>query len=420
MSKPMISVQDLGKRYILKHQTGGKSPQYRRLSEELASGLRGLLKKKEKSQTANSREEFWALDGVSFDIHQGEVVGIIGRNGAGKSTLLKLLSRITDPSKGRFELHGRVAALLEVGTGFHPELTGRENIFLNGAVLGMHRSEIRSKFDEIVDFSGVEKFLDTPVKRFSSGMSTRLAFSIAAHLDPEILIIDEVLAVGDYDFQRKCLGKMKEVSKSGRTVLFVSHNLSTVASLTSRCIYLQSGKVVSDAPTEQAIREYVGAGANQNAIYVSHEGKRGPHVSRAEVKTSLSGSEHRMLDPLSIEIEVTTDVSVPNCCLQCIVVDPQRHVATAHFHLLSDHTQRFADKPGTYRLTCHVSSARLFMGNYHLVTHLREPAGGRKFESISDICHFRVSPMERQREMIPYADGEATYIEDWKWEIETI
>src|SRR6202011_2356759 len=195
------------------------------------------------------RKDFWALKDVSLEVKRGEVVGIIGRNGAGKSTLLKILSRITDPTKGRIEIEGRVASLLEVGTGFHQELTGRENIFLNGAVLGMTRSEIRKKFDEIVAFAEIEKFLDTPVKRYSSGMYVRLAFAVAAHLEPEILVVDEVLAVGDAEFQKKCLGKMDDVSRrEGRTVLFVSHNLAAVADLTSRGIVLNSGSVVADGP----------------------------------------------------------------------------------------------------------------------------------------------------------------------------
>jgi lipopolysaccharide transport system ATP-binding protein len=201
-------------------------------------------------------ETFWALKDVAFEIKPGEAVGIIGRNGAGKSTLLKLLSRITEPSTGRMHLRGRLASLLEVGTGFHPELTGRENIFLNGAILGMHRLEIKKKFDEIVAFAEVEKFLDTPVKRYSSGMYMRLAFAVAAHLEPEILVVDEVLAVGDAAFQKKCLGKMQDVSQGGRTVLFVSHNMEAITRLCPRCIYLANGALKLDGDTRQIIRAY--------------------------------------------------------------------------------------------------------------------------------------------------------------------
>ena len=204
----------------------------------------------------STSEEFWALRDVNLKVKQGEVVGIIGRNGAGKSTLLKILSRITEPTAGRIHLKGRVASLLEVGTGFHPELTGRENIFLNGAILGMTRLEIRRKFDEIVAFAEIEKFLDTPVKRYSSGMYVRLAFAVAAHLEPEMLIVDEVLAVGDASFQKKCLSKMQDVGKDGRTVLFVSHNMAAVQSLCTRAICLRDGEVVEDAPVDQAMATY--------------------------------------------------------------------------------------------------------------------------------------------------------------------
>jgi lipopolysaccharide transport system ATP-binding protein len=205
----------------------------------------------------DTTEEFWALKDVNFEVKRGEVVGIIGRNGAGKSTLLKILSRITEPTEGRVEIRGRVASLLEVGTGFHPELTGRENIYLNGAILGMSRAEIRRKFDEIVAFAEIEKFLDTPVKRYSSGMYVRLAFAVAAHLEPEILIVDEVLAVGDAEFQKKCLGKMQDVAGGGRTVLFVSHNMGAVSTLTERCLYLAQGRIAFSGETSQCIEEYL-------------------------------------------------------------------------------------------------------------------------------------------------------------------
>src|SRR6266446_5215879 len=213
----------------------------------------------------SSDGHIWALDDVSFEVKRGEVVGIIGRNGAGKSTLLKILSRITKPTKGHAEIHGRVASLLEVGTGFHPELTGRENIYLNGAILGMTRAEIKKKFDEIVAFAEVERFLDTPVKRYSSGMHVRLAFAVAAHLEPEILVVDEVLAVGDVEFQKKCLGKMDEVAGHGRTVLFVSHNMQTLSALCSRGLVLSQGKAIADSSMEEAIAAYTVQVATQNS-----------------------------------------------------------------------------------------------------------------------------------------------------------
>lgn len=247
---PMLRVENLGKRYQVARQSRGNTVTLR---DAIVDTAKSIVQRKPRVRS----EDFWALNDVSFTIKQGERVGIIGRNGAGKSTLLKILSRITEPTRGRIEMWGRVASLLEVGTGFHPELSGRENIYLNGAILGMSRSEIASKFDEIVDFAEVERFLDTPVKRYSSGMYVRLAFAVAAHLEPEILIVDEVLAVGDVQFQKKCLSKMEDVGKEGRTVLFVSHNMQTIRSLCNRGIVLESGKTCFIGEIQPAINLYL-------------------------------------------------------------------------------------------------------------------------------------------------------------------
>ncbi|MBI5007630.1 MAG: ABC transporter ATP-binding protein [Nitrosomonadales bacterium] len=258
----VISVENLSKKYVIDHQKQGR---HTSLRDALTEGAKHLTDKflHPFSATENgpSHEDFWALKDVSFDIQQGDRVGIIGRNGAGKSTLLKILSRITEPTSGRVSIKGRVASLLEVGTGFHPELTGRENIFLNGAILGMSKAEIRKRFDEIVAFAEVERFLDTPVKRYSSGMYVRLAFAVAAHLEPEILIVDEVLAVGDAQFQKKCLGKMQDVSAQERTILFVSHSMAAISNLCTKAIYLDSGRVRSIGNTEAAISAYLKLGA---------------------------------------------------------------------------------------------------------------------------------------------------------------
>jgi len=273
MSDIPISVEKLGKKYLLSHRGGSGHKKYTALRDVLTEAalapFRGLRRRFGKGAEdsaragSNSREEFWALKDVSFDIKRGESVGIIGRNGAGKSTLLKLLSRITEPTTGRIELEGKVASLLEVGTGFHPELTGRENIYLNGAILGMKRTEIKAKFDEIVAFAEVEKFLDTPVKHYSSGMYVRLAFAVAAHLEPDVLIVDEVLAVGDSEFQKKCLGKMQSVSeKEGRTVLFVSHNMQAIRQMCRRVIFLKQGKMVYEGDPHAAISAYLGKGVD--------------------------------------------------------------------------------------------------------------------------------------------------------------
>ena len=247
MSDVAIRVEHLSKRYKL-----GEREPYKSLRDVIARGARAPLRwLGGKNKPANSDQYLWALEDVSFEIRQGEAVGIIGRNGAGKSTLLKILSRITKPTRGKAEIYGRVGSLLEVGTGFHPELTGRENIYLNGAILGMKRREIERKFDEIVAFAEIEKFLDTPVKRYSSGMYVRLAFAVAAHLEPEILLVDEVLAVGDAQFQKKCLGKMGEVANLGRTVLFVSHQMDAITRLCQNAIHLDSGKMVSVGSVEK-------------------------------------------------------------------------------------------------------------------------------------------------------------------------
>ena len=261
---PVISVENLSKSYLIGHQ--GPRERYTSLRDTLSQHAKNFtrrtldtLRGKQMLQ-GDTVEEFFALRDVSFEVNQGDVLGIIGRNGAGKSTLLKVLSRITEPTSGKVTIRGRVASLLEVGTGFHPELSGRENIFLNGAILGMSRKEIKAKFDEIVDFAGVEKFLDTPVKRYSSGMYVRLAFAVAAHLEPEILVVDEVLAVGDAEFQKKCMGKMKDVASEGRTVLFVSHTMGAISSLCSRCILMDKGEAVANGIPTDVISTYYRGG----------------------------------------------------------------------------------------------------------------------------------------------------------------
>jgi lipopolysaccharide transport system ATP-binding protein len=285
VSDTVIRIENLGKKYLLgRQQSGG----YTTLRDRIASGTQSFLQNLtpgRKRKPSAAHEEFWALKDVSFDIQQGDRIGIIGRNGAGKSTLLKLLSRITEPTKGRISIQGRVASLLEVGTGFHPELTGRENIYLNGAVLGMSKAEIRKNFDEIVAFAEVEKFLDTPVKRYSSGMYVRLAFAVAAHLEPEILIVDEVLAVGDIQFQKKCLGKMQDVSQEqGRTVLFVSHNMDAIQRLCSKCVMLERGKLAAQGDTADVLIHYLSSHSfkapPKDWIDVSHFSRTGTGEAR--------------------------------------------------------------------------------------------------------------------------------------------
>ena len=292
MSENIITISNVSKSFVLRHQT---TKRYVALRDVMAQKAKDLFTGGASSQT---KEEFWALKDVSFDVQQGDRIGIIGRNGAGKSTLLKVLSRIVTPTSGRIVIDGRVASLLEVGTGFHPELSGRENIFLNGSILGMSKHEIKSKFDEIVDFAEVEKFLDTPVKRYSSGMYVRLAFAVAAHLEPEILIIDEVLAVGDAEFQKKCLGKMRDISTSdGRTILFVSHNMGAIRNFCNRTVYLEKGQVKADGATEKVLPLYFGVG-NQTklegfTITATPEDMSGEWVRGSRMKIEIAWDKNR-------------------------------------------------------------------------------------------------------------------------------
>jgi lipopolysaccharide transport system ATP-binding protein len=304
MSDIAIDLQNIGKQYKI----GGERQRYRALRDTLTDAMKApvrrarLVLQGQAYAASDLTETFWALRDVNLQIKDGEVVGIIGRNGAGKSTLLKILSRITEPSEGYADIYGRVGALLEVGTGFHPELTGRENIFLNGAVLGMRRSEILRKFDEIIAFAEVEKFIDTPVKHYSSGMALRLGFSVAAHLEPEILLVDEVLAVGDFAFQKKCLGKMDDVAKSGRTVLLVSHNMAAIANLCTTTVLLNRGQLVNYGPTVDIIEQYLKIAESAEDSAQILENSR--YVANVELKNEQGDSASHILldDRLTFEV----------------------------------------------------------------------------------------------------------------------
>jgi lipopolysaccharide transport system ATP-binding protein len=301
MEKPTITVESISKSY----QLGLKAPKYLTFRDTFADAVRSPLRRLRhlSGKLQNGDDTFWALKDVSFEVKRGEVVGIIGRNGAGKSTLLKILSRITEPTRGRAVLRGRVASLLEVGTGFHPELTGRENTYLNGSILGMRKKEIDRKFDEIVAFAEIEKFLDTPVKHYSSGMYVRLAFSVAAHLEPEILVVDEVLAVGDAEFQKKCLGKMKEVAtEDRRTVLFVSHNLAAIQQLCDRCICLDSGRIQCDDEPTEAVAAYLHSRRSENLHSKPLESE---DFCLSSVAVTGEGNLLTSLRPARINVQVT-------------------------------------------------------------------------------------------------------------------
>ena len=317
MSDLAIRVEDLGKQYRI----GVSQERYRTLRETLAQAATAPFRRVgdaiKPSQHKASNNRIWALREVSFEVRKGQVLGVIGRNGAGKSTLLKILARVTEPSAGYAEIHGRVGSLLEVGTGFHPELTGRENIYLNGAILGMKRTEIERKFDEIVEFSEVTRFIDTPVKRYSSGMYLRLAFAVAAHLEPEILVVDEVLAVGDAEFQRKCLGKMSDVAEQGRTVLFVSHNMSAILRLTGEAIVLDKGQLVMRAPTPVAVDYYMSSGFAQigertwteDEIPVEAKPFRPVALRVRDARRRVVDSV-RSVEPVTLELEYCLDAPV--------------------------------------------------------------------------------------------------------------
>lgn len=307
MNRPVISVQGIGKQFQLGERRDLSKSFRETLMDIVAAPVRRL-----RSLSGRSRDnEFWALRDISFELQEGQVLGIIGRNGAGKSTLLKILSRISEPTEGRAVIRGRVASLLEVGTGFHHELSGRENIFLNGAILGMKKAEIVRKFDEIVAFSGVEKFLDTPIKRYSSGMKVRLAFAVAAHLEPEILIIDEVLAVGDQEFQNKCLGKMNDVATSGRTVLFVSHNMAAVEGLCTTAIHLEQGRLIASGETREIISRYLQFGAQvTDEVDLRNHSRRSSGAETALEKLRILVADRQSAGQIPIGSDIVFEVHV--------------------------------------------------------------------------------------------------------------
>lgn len=317
MSDTVIRVENLGKKYVLSHQQQGSS-RYVALRDVIADSVKSVgrrLRYPNRPRMKPSQEEFWALKDVSFEVKQGEVVGIIGRNGAGKSTLLKILSRITEPTTGRISLKGRVASLLEVGTGFHPELTGRENIFLNGAILGMSKVEINRKFDEIVEFAEIARFLDTPVKRYSSGMYVRLAFAVAAHLEPEILVVDEVLAVGDAAFQKKCLGKMGSVAQEGRTILFVSHNVGVLQELVDCGIWIDSGEIRHQGKIKESIANYLSSGSilGEHSIDLTDHRNRLPKMKKILRQICIKNADGFLAQEIhqSDQIVIEVDYQAP-------------------------------------------------------------------------------------------------------------
>jgi ABC-type polysaccharide/polyol phosphate transport system ATPase subunit len=420
MSDTVIRVENLGKKYIIGHQ---KQERYTALRDVIAHGAKSLggkvLKPFGKKMADPAVEEFWALNDVSFEIKQGDRVGIIGGNGAGKSTLLKILSRITEPTRGRISIKGRVASLLEVGTGFHPELTGRENIYLNGAILGMGKVEIQRKFDEIVAFAEVDKFLDTPVKRYSSGMYVRLAFAVAAHLEPEILIVDEVLAVGDAAFQQKCLGKMEDVAvKEGRTVLFVSHNMQAISQLTRRCIMLSRGINQFDGSTDKAMMTYLLAqreASDHPAYYEAPLNKSGNYLAWARVHSSEPQGLHSWGKPITFEFALNITEPQESICFSFQVFNINQQSITHHW--IFDSETPFGRQAGQVILQCFMPRFRAYMGKYDLTTWLSERRSGLITESLSNICHFEITMEGVRRQEYEWQPNECIYLEDSLWKI---
>jgi ABC-type polysaccharide/polyol phosphate transport system ATPase subunit len=418
MSDVIISVENLGKKYAIQHQQQRQRSNYKSLRETITQKARNLVtgwnRRGPETAKTKTREDFWALRDVSFDVKRGEVLGIIGRNGAGKSTLLKVLSRITEPSEGRVTLRGRVASLLEVGTGFHPELTGRENIFLNGSILGMTRAEIKRKFDEIVDFAGVEKFLDTPVKRYSSGMYVRLAFAVAAHLEPEILVVDEVLAVGDAEFQKKCLGKMRDVATSeGRTVLFVSHNMAAITALTNRAILLDRGRLVIDNTTDIGIARYLESTSRDTGQYrAADKDATLPFVSGICINSGdpIHASGHDM----TLSFEISHPGPVAQACFSFQIIN-QLQQPVAHCWIYD------ADAPicrsgNVTKLKCRLPRLALNVGSYSLNVYLSEPPGGRVFERLASVCPFTVEVLGKQT-LFGWRPDAASWLADFEWSL---
>jgi lipopolysaccharide transport system ATP-binding protein len=394
----VIQVENVSKKYLLGHETAHRDSFREAIVRHAGNFSRKAIDMARGRQIVQGDkvEEFWALKSVSFEVKRGEVLGVIGRNGAGKTTLLKILSRITEPTEGRVRIRGRVASLLEVGTGFHPELSGRENIFLNGAILGMSRREIKAKFDEIVDFAEVERFLDTPVKRYSSGMYVRLAFAVAAHLEPEILVIDEVLAVGDVAFQRKCLGKMQNVAEAGRTILFVSHNLAAIVDLTSRTLLIDHGQLIANGPSRDVVSQFLQmiqmrfgeSGAltayrkpHRSAGYVDIESVRvcGAHLGVASLEYGQN---------LSIDVDLTVKRPVEQGVVNIVILNEQLEPLTT---LASADSKFFYALPsGRHTIHCDAGALPLIPGDYFLTIGIGQ-MGQLAWDVLQTMPGFRMS-----------------------------
>ncbi|MEM7586227.1 MAG: ABC transporter ATP-binding protein [Acidobacteriota bacterium] len=380
MTSYALRVDQVGKQFQL-----GATESYSTLRESLTRWSKAPWKKSRDARKSQEASTFWALQEVSFDVEHGEVLGIIGHNGAGKSTLLKILSRITEPTRGSIEVRGRVGSLLEVGTGFHPELTGRENIYLNGAILGMRRVEISRKFDEIVAFAEIEKFLDTPVKRFSSGMYMRLAFAVAAHLDPEILLVDEVLAVGDLAFQNKCLKKMKDVSGAGRTVLLVSHNMGAIHRLCPRCLLLDHGRLVHDGPTEEVVKTYIAHGIDEAGILTQPPNpEKSIHLRRAFTanRDGVHQRDFRYDEGLTVVVELEVNRAIEGCAVWVGIRTVEQVWVLGSADVDSDASRLEVRQPGIYRTQLDLPARWLNAGMYEVIIGITRYSPPKSFDRV--------------------------------------
>ena len=401
--QPIIRVHNLSKRYRI-----GRVEPYRTLRESIVRSVtapgrlaRALLGGARDGGAHDGERHVWALRDVSFDVMPGEVLGLIGRNGAGKSTLLKLLSRITEPSGGRAEIYGRVGSLLEVGTGFHPELTGRENIYLNGAILGMRRAEIQRKFDEIVAFAEVEKFIDTPVKHYSSGMHVRLAFAVAAHLEPEILLVDEVLAVGDAAFQKKCLGKMGDVARAGRTIIFVSHNMASIESLCSSCLLISSGRLEAEGAPAQIAMRYMASelrGHGGARSLVDHQGRRGDSIPMVKsIHLVSDGDGPTGVVRMGAPLEATVEFRSPHPIRPILGITLKTAEGMPLFGVSNRWTNQGVDnrRVSSGRVTCRFDRLLLMPGTYLLDLYFGDFGDpSRDLDIIQDAISFEVAPAD--------------------------
>jgi len=391
MQQPIIEVKNIGKRYNITHRHGGYVALRDVLMNVLKSPFTFLKTKTRQIAGMETKEDFWALKNINFTVNKGEVVGIIGSNGAGKSTLLKILSQITPPTTGEIRINGTVGSLLEVGTGFHPELTGRENIFLNGAILGMAKKEISEKFDAIVEFAGVERFLDTPVKYYSSGMYVRLAFSVAAHMEPDILIIDEVLAVGDAEFQKKCLGKMEEITKGeGRTILFVSHNMAAIQQMCKNVILLENGKITKSGDAMKISQQYIEK--NYEDTKTSLEKQNAKHIKNVVIRNVNNEITNSFFikDSFSIEVELFSDFFVENPALSIgINYLSGYRVTTLNTGIQQNKSWGFK---GSKKITFYVNNIMINQGLYEVEVNLWN--GNKEMEHVIGCIHIEIFPRD--------------------------